>query len=469
LKDTTLVQKVRETILDYRMIDSGDLVLMAVSGGADSVALLYALHTLAGELEFRLHIAHFNHELRGSESRLDEELVVEMASSLALPVEVGSAGDRLRQRPGDESLEEAGRRLRYEFLEATAGRLGADKIATAHTMNDQAETVLMRIIQGTGPGGLAGIRPVREEFIIRPLLRCRTLEVLDFLGEIQVAARIDTSNRDPAFLRNRIRHQLLPVLEKDFNPRIVEALARISSVERGVDEYLRTAAKTALDECAEWTTGKMRLALGRFGDYDVALQAYILRAAICEILGQLTDISFKHLQVLLDLARREETPFRQVALPGSLIAYLESGSLVLAREEPSGEECSRGLPVPGTTWLPGFGLEIQTSFLSSTGQELPGVANPEEALFDWDTLCPPLRVRTWRQGDRFRPLGMRGRKKIQDFFVDEKVPRWIRHRTPLLIDQGAIHWIIGHRTSEMSKVRDCTTRVLRVRAIRSKE
>jgi tRNA(Ile)-lysidine synthase len=444
------------------MIDSGNLVLVAVSGGPDSVALMHALHTLAGDLRFRLLVAHFNHELRGSESRLDEEFVVEMANSLALPVEVGSAGDRLRQRPREVSLEEAARRLRYEFLEAAARRLGAQKVATAHTMDDQAETVLMRIVQGTGPGGLAGIRPVREGFIIRPLLQCRSREVADFLREIRVAARIDASNRDPAFLRNRIRHDLLPILEKDFNPKIVEALTRISSVEREVDRYLRVRAENALEECAEWSAGKMRLALDRFGDYDIALQSYILRAAIGEMLGELTDISFKHLQLLLDLTRREDTPFKQVSLPGSLVAYRDRGGLVLTRDEPHGEARSETISVPGVT-------SLRTSFPAGPAPGRLGTVNSGEALFDWDTVRPPLQVRCWRPGDRFRPAGMRGSKKIQDFFVDEKVPRWIRHRTPLLVDRGAVHWIIGYRTSELSKVRDCTTRVLRVEAIPSTE
>ena len=375
----------------------------------------------------------------------------------------------MRQRPRDVSLEEAGRLLRYEFLEAATRRLGAQKAATAHTMDDQAETVLMRIIQGTGPGGLAGIRPVREGFVIRPLLRCRSRDVGDFLRDIRVAARIDASNQDPAFLRNRIRRDLLPVLEKGFNPKIVEALTRISSVEREVDRYLRTLAENALEECAEWSAGKMRLALDRFGDYDVALQSYMLRAAIGEMLGRLTDISFKHLQLLLDLTRREETPFKQVSLPGSLVAYRDRGGLVLTQEKPHGKERSEGIQVPGITLLPGFGLEIRTSFLVGRDPGHLGTVNSGEALFDWDAVRPPLQVRCWRPGDRFRPAGMRGSQKIQDFFVDEKVPRWIRHRTPLLVDRGAIHWIIGYRTSELSRVRDCTTRILRVEAIPSTE
>jgi tRNA(Ile)-lysidine synthase len=464
MKTTTLIQKVRETVRDYRMIDRGDRVLVAVSGGPDSLALLHILHVLSDEFGCDLHVAHLEHGLRGSDSREDAEFVGRVAGGMNLPFTYRSAGERLRDRPKDVSLEEAARELRYRFLEETAGERGASRIATGHTMDDQAETVLMRMLQGAGPGGLSGIRPVRDGRVIRPLIRCTAGEIVSYLGAVGLTPREDPSNQDTALLRNRIRHRLLPILKGEFNPSVVPALARIAAVEGEVDHALRAMAQTALERTASGSAGKIRLALDLFGDYDVALQLYILRAAIEEALGRLTDISFEHVRSLLHMARRGETPSKRITLPGSLVAYRESGDLVLAKADSLDVPPSRVIEIPGKTALPGFDLEIQATLHPPSGIERLDAGSSLEACFDWNCLHAPLVVRGWLPGDRFRPLGMSGRKKIHDFFVDEKIPRPARNRVPLLVDQKGIHWVIGHRTSEASRVTHETRRVLLLEA-----
>jgi tRNA(Ile)-lysidine synthase len=447
------------------MIAPGHLVLVAVSGGADSTTLLHALNALREDLQCELHVAHLNHQLRGAESDNDAQFVKDMAGSLGIPFTCRTLGEDWAARVKGMSLEEAARDLRYEILEEVAREAGAHRIATGHTADDQAETVLMRILRGAGPGGLGGIRPVRDGRIIRPLLFCRASEMRDYAEAASLSPRIDSSNQDPRFLRNRIRHRLVPILEQEFNPGIVRALGRISAVERDVDRYLREAAKNALETMAESSTGKIGLALDRFRDYDRILQAYILRAAIEEIRGHLADISLAHIRAVLRLAQEQETPFRQVALPDSLVAYLERDLLVLDRAGETGRPEEQEVAVPGTTRAPDFGLKLQTLFLSSAGPTSPVGTSENVAHLDWEALRPPLRVRGWRDGDRFRPLGMDGRKKLQDFFVDEKIPRSLRKRMPLLVDQETIHWVIGYRTSEESKISDETKRILQVKAV----
>jgi tRNA(Ile)-lysidine synthase len=429
------------------------------------VALLHVLHALGSELHFDLRVAHFDHEIRGAESREDARFVAELAESLDLSLVSGSAGEQWTDRRRDVSLEEAARRLRYEFLEETARDSSANRIATGHTMDDQAETVLMRIIQGTGPGGLSAIRPVRDSRVIRPLIRCRSEEIAAYLRELGATARADSTNQDPSYLRNRVRMRLLPLLKEEFNPNIEETLARLSSVEREVDGFLQRTALDALDRVASRSPGKIRLALERFGGYHVGLRLYMLRMAIGEVLGRLEDISFEHIRALTRLASGDETPFKHVTLPGSLIAYRERGALVLTTESLDEEMGREELAVPGTTRIPRVGLEIRASLIGPSEVEWTRGASPDVAHFDWDVLEPPLQVRGWQPGDRFRPAGMRGRKKIQDFFVDEKIPRSARSRTPLLVDRQAIHWVIGYRTSEPSRVSDRTKTVLQLEAV----
>ncbi|MCK4547852.1 MAG: tRNA lysidine(34) synthetase TilS [Candidatus Eisenbacteria sp.] len=462
---TQLIQEVRRTIQEYRMIDSGDGVVVAVSGGHDSVALLHVLHALKPDLGCELHVAHLNHELRGTESREDADFVADLAGSLALPFTVHCAGRQLRDRPKGVSLEEAARKIRYDFLGEVARNVGARRIATGHTMDDQAETVLMRMIQGTGPGGLAGIRPVREGRVIRPLIRCRSGEIASYLVKAGLTPRDDSSNQDTTLLRNRVRHRLLPLLKGEFNPGIVPALARIAAVEQEVNSSLRAAAESALREISSGSPGKIRLAIDGFRGYDVALQLYILRAAIEGVLGRLTDVSYEHIQALLRLARRGETPFKRIMLPGSLVAYREHDDLVVAREGTRENPLARVIAIPGTTLLPAFDLEIRASLHPFSDLDSSTAARGDEAHFDWETLHPPLQVRGWKPGDRFRPSGMRGTKKIQDFFVDTKIPRSVRNRIPLLIDGEELHWVIGYRTSESSRVTDQTREILRLQII----
>jgi tRNA(Ile)-lysidine synthase len=465
LNPTSLIQKVQDTLVGESLVSPGQCVLVAVSGGPDSTALLHILHSLRETLGLRLHVAHFNHRLRGEASRGDEIFVAGLAEGLGLPLLVGSAENRPAGADRGVSPEAALREVRYRFLEEAADRAGADRIATGHTLDDQAETVLMRLLQGAGPGGLGGIRLARGR-VIRPLLGCRRRELAAYLDGIGVSARDDATNRDPAYLRNRVRLHLLPLLEREFNPQVVEALCRTASVEQAVDAFLSREAHRALGTLSRGSPGKIRLATGPLSQYDRGLEWYVLRAAIGFLRGRLTGVSFAHVQALADLVRLPDTPHRRVSLPGSLTAYREGGDLVLERasDEPSGLAVE--IAVPGTTAVPEFGLEVCARLEAQGGPEPEPRGASDEAWFDWDALEPPLEVRGWRPGDRFQPSGMRGSKKVQDFFVDEKIPRPERKRTAFLGDRRAIHWIIGHRTSEPSRVRPWTERVLKVRVVR---
>lgn len=391
-----MLSKIKTALAD--VIPPDTPMLVGVSGGPDSVALLHALIALG----YRPHVCHYNHRWRGVDSDADEQFVRELAKRWDVPITVG----RARQKPVQRSEMEA-RRARFAFFERAARRTGIFTLLLAHTADDQAETVLLRLIRGAGLHGLAGIWPDRQLGklrVLRPMLGVWREEVLRYLQRHRLPYREDVTNRDRRWLRNRVREELLPLLERDYNPRIREVLWRTAEVLR-----------------AEVAAG------------PVAMERRAVR-----------QLSFTQIEAL---RRVLHTSSRR--LPA------------ITQEWP--------VRVPGHTRLPALGLTVETSILPPTAIRIrkskPALTRRVE-YFDADLMGKPLIARTWRAGDRFQPLGMTGSKKLQDFFVDEKIPRAERDRVPLLCaSDGRIAWVMGYRIADPFKVTATTRRVLRVRAI----
>jgi tRNA(Ile)-lysidine synthase len=440
----TLLERVAVTIRSHRMLAGGETVLVAVSGGADSVALLHVLIALAPSLGLRLHVGHVDHRLRPG-SPEDAAFVRDIATKLGVGVEVAPV-----DVPRAGSPEEAARRARYGALHAIAGRIGATRLAVGHTAEDQAETVIMRLLQGAGPRGLAGIPPVRGT-IIRPLIAARRQEILDWLRREGIAWREDPSNEDRRFLRNRVRHLLMPELAQ-VNPAIVEALGRTARLMRETTEAAERLAVAEL-EAASTDPGAIVLALDRFRALPHTVAAEVVRQAAVRLGSPEPLRAWAHRA--LDRVLASPSPHGGIRV-GSVRVDVSGGRVRVARAARPGVRC-RLLGVPGLTELREVGLAICARLIESEAYTVPRTAGT--VALDADGLRGPLVVRRRARGDRFTPFGGHQRK-LKDVLIDAKVPRWDRDAIPLVEVDGHIVWIAGVRRGDGAPVTAATRRVL---------
>lgn len=455
-----IVKKVEATISEYRMIEPGDRVVVAVSGGADSVCLLDVLHRLESAQGVTLTVAHFNHGLRAEADDDETEFVKKLADSFHLEVVVKMADPPLD--PDGSSLEEKARELRYRFLWEVKEACRAQKIATGHTLNDQAETVLMRLLRGSGPGGLSGIRPVTNNGIIRPLIELTREEIVSYLRHRRLEYVTDASNLKPTYLRNRIRLSLLPQLEA-YQPRIIEILARTSDIARADNRWLDEQAQAWI---AEWGQPGVKaetiLPVSRFLGLPEALKNHVIREALRMTTGSLRRIGLAHIEAIRRLAMSER-PNAKAMLPDGFVVRRVYGRLIFSREDaPPADIYCCFIERTGTFYIDTLGctLTLEEMEAGCSPQDLR--AGPWFAAFDADQIAFPLMLRNFRPGDRFVPLGMKGHKKLKDFFVDLKVPAYIRPFIPVLLKGKEVVWVCGLRMDDRFKVTPATRRVLKI-------
>jgi tRNA(Ile)-lysidine synthase len=469
----------RRTIARHDMLRPGDRVLVAVSGGPDSTALLLLLHGLARAMRLDLHVAHLDHGWRGRASAADAEFVRRLAIRLGLPVTVGHVSpSHWSTREGRQSSREARARiLRTNFLLETARQVGAQKVALGHTRDDQAESLLLRLLRGSGPRGLAGTYPVVDGVIVRPLIDVRRRDLLAYLRERRVRYRVDATNRDTALARNRVRRKLLPLLEREFNPAVVEALAHAAELLRDEDGYLSGVAEKEYRRIAIQRGDGVLLAAQALQELPLPIRRRVLRLALSSVRGDLRRIALLHVEQSLRLLEDPDSR-GPVSLPDGVAVGLKEGNLLIApraasaRPRPPGardkeprEEagpCREALcPIPGEVELAGFGLRLRATVvpredvLSSLK-----MAGRERAYLDADLLPGPLLIRPRRPGDRFVPLGAPGSRKIKSFLIDRKVPVDQRGRIPLVLSGDKIAWVVDHEIDDRFKVTDATRRVL---------
>lgn len=449
--------KLLSAIKRHRMFEPGDKILVAVSGGPDSVAMLHALHAHSSELGISLHIAHLNHQIRGGQSNLDEDFTRNLAHSLKIPVTTRSVDVPALRSEMKMGVEEAARVVRHKFLQQTAAELGANKIAIGHTADDRAESVLLNIIRGCGVDGLGSIRPVSGN-IVRPLIDTTRREVEAYIAEHALPYRVDESNEDTTYSRNQIRHELLPWLEREFNPEIKRALVRLAEIASAQSELIEDMAESARLEvgCAHTldAIGFLRL--------PEALHYEVLRSEIRRAKGDLLDITFDQTQGIID-AMRAGGDFTITLPPGDIYATRKGDALSVWRQEEieETEPFDLTLQVPGVTAVPAVGIAVECSLLEHpVASALP----KEEAMIDADTVVGSLRLRSAQPGDRIVPLGMSGSKKLQDVFVDKKIPKRDRARAAVVCDDEKILWVVGIVTSELARVTDSTRKAIHLTA-----
>lgn len=454
--------QVLETIKEYKMFSPGDSVLIGVSGGADSTALLHLLYDLKSELGIStLYVAHFNHMLRKEDADLDQKYVEGLSKNLGLLCLAEGVDVAAYATKNKLCLEDAGRRLRYEFYRETAKKMGAKKIALGHTADDSVETFLMRLLRGAGLRGLTGIPPVRGN-IVRPLIKVWRKEIDQHIAHLKLVPRIDHTNYESKYLRNRVRLKLIPQL-KIYNLNIKEIL--LQTVMLLTEDYLYMEAKTreALSEITiKENDNSIELQADKLRALEPPIEGHLLRTAIEKVKGNLSELAFSHIH---DIAKNlDSTEKWELPLPDGIYAVGNRNTLAITKTRPAEPEKVSfyyNLSIPGQLKIKEAEMLLTAEILPST--PTPSLSpNPNVAHLDFEEVGRELIVRSRKDGDRFYPLGMKGTKKVQDFFIDQKVPQEERDRVPIVESAGRLIWIVGQRIDERVKVDKKTKKVLQL-------
>jgi tRNA(Ile)-lysidine synthase len=461
----SLTQRVLRTIDRYALLRDGTRVLVALSGGADSVALLLLLRELERDGVLAVAgAAHLNHQLRGAEADEDEAFCAALAARVGVPFVAERVDVAARACAQKRSIEDAARAVRYDFLERAADGLSAAVIAVAHTREDQAETFLLRLLRGSGTRGLAAIQP-RAGRVVRPLLDVARQDLRAYLASSGQPFREDASNADVAIPRNRVRHELIPYLESHFSPAVTDVLARDAALARQDEEFLRGEAIKLAGEIVLRDVA-VRIDVAGLSRAPRALSSRVVQAALQRLAGS-KSITFDHVERVLALADGAGEGCA-VSLPGQF-AVRAGGTIVLrpgrSRSTAGANSFVFSLSIPGE-------VELGPQRLAVAAQPAPPQRDSTVRPRKWTgrgtevgvaagALELPLAVRSRRPGDRFRPLGAPGHRKLQDFLVDRKVPRDDRDSLPLVVDgRDRIVWVVGHAVAEDFRVTDPSRGVL---------
>ena len=465
-------ENLKATVHRYKLISSGDRILVAVSGGPDSVALLHLLHELRQEFDLHLEVAHLEHGIRGEEAREDATFVARLAEQLKIPFHLKEVNlPRARSDAGKGNLESLAREERQRFFARLITDHKLDKVAVAHTQDDQAETVLMWLLRGTGTKGLGGMSPLHHHRIaagdsadaltvIRPLLGVSKAEILEYLDDRKLEYRIDRSNRDTALLRNWIRLELLPKIQQQAGMGFSARLSHAAEIFREEDALLEEIAAKRYESVHD----SNRLSRAALVSEPTALQRRILRHWIGQRRGHLRGLEFVHMEALLRLIR-EGPPQGRLSVPGGweLVREYETLKLEKRPRRPRRICYTYEFSVGTVLRIPEAGMELCSREVDSVSAAMP--TDPMEALFDLEALPKHLVVRNFRRGDRFKPMGMSGHKKVKDLFIDKKASLSARATRPLLAAIDEILWIPGYGRSERARVTEKTTSVIHIKAV----
>jgi tRNA(Ile)-lysidine synthase len=432
-----LLDRIAETIERYGMFHAGQSAGVAVSGGADSACLLHALVELAPRWNLRLSVLHLDHGLRGEDSRRDAEFVRELAARLSLPATIRTMD--LTASAGN--LEQAGRHARLGFFREMISTGAVERVALGHTRNDQAETVLFRFLRGAGTAGLAGIRPVTDDGMVRPLLETDRSEVEDFLRSRGIEWRDDSTNASPEFARNRLRHHLLPQLAREWNPAIVETLSRTADWALAEEAYWEAEIGRLAGQTLVERDGAILVRAAALAALPAAAGRRLVRRAIERAKGDLRGIDFGHVAKVLELAVTREGDGRLQSTGLDIRRSFEW--LRFSRPGAQPRDYQTAAPVPGVVRVPAAGVEISLELIERTESSGGGhsVYNESEtSCLDWCSLSGPLEFRNWRPGDQYQPWGTAGAEKIKTFFQEARIPIWERRNWPILLNGPSIVW-----------------------------
>lgn len=451
-----ILKRVKKTIEEYRLFEKKDRILIAYSGGKDSTALLHILLELRPEWQLQLFLGHFNHKLR-QKAEEDEGFVRDTALKLSLPLFVGSEDVRYRAKTMKMNIEEAGRHLRYDFLKKTASKIGAAKIATGHTMTDQAETFLMRLMRGSGLRGLSGIFPGVEGMIVRPLIQVQDSEIQAYLEAKSLQFRVDESNFDRRFLRNKIRLELLPYLERNFDPLIVCHLDRIASIVREEDSLLEAITQEKAKDVIKQEMERVYLDVRLLSSLPRALARRLVRNFIVQLRGNLRAVSFEDVESVLSMGEGKEFSLRR-----DIILSREKNHVFLKKTPPPRLSYEYTWDGEGTLEIRELKMKFKGRRMRREKDSRLNYEDQASAFLDLDKLQFPLLIRNRREGDRYQPLGAPGQKKIKEIMRAKGVPPAERDKRPAFFSGGKVAWILGLPVAEEFKIEKTTTHIFKI-------
>jgi len=459
------VKKVNKNL--NSLISSDDKILVGVSGGADSISLMYVLVAFSKIKKFSLAVAHINHMARGLESKSDADYVAQISKQLNVPFflkEANIAKECFRLK---RSFQETARIIRYQFFEKTLSEINGTKIALAHSADDQVETILLNIIRGSGLKGLVGIPQIRGK-IIRPFLQVYRSDIEGYLKRRGISFCNDSSNRDTKYLRNKIRKELIPYLEA-YNPAIKKNLHEMSQIVKEDDLLLAHMTREIFNKnfCLKGNESKRILwEIEIFLSYPLSLQRRLIRETFFKITGELVGITNFHIEQILNLFYSPKVG-KLLNLPKNVLVKCSYFSISFEAgfktvEQPISRSSSIPITIPGVTELEGGQIQVNTQIIKEKINF--SLLNPQiEAYFDIQKTGSKLKARFFREGDRFQPLGMSGKKKLKAFFIDNKIPQNLRRRIPILTnDKDDIIWVYGQRIAHFCRVTDKTKTLLHV-------
>ncbi len=451
VQEMDILHRVEAYIQRERLLTIGDGVVVALSGGPDSVTLFDLLHRLKSKWHLTLYIAHLNHQLRPN-AESDAAFVKKVARNYPVYIEKEDVLQRAKNKK--QSLEEAARDARRAFLDAVKQKTGANKIALGHTKSDQAETVLLRLVRGAGLTGLGGMRPISESCWIRPLLPFSRSEIECYVRTRNLQVLRDETNSDPKFLRNRIRTDLIPHLQKAYNPQIEDLLSRSATLLQNDDVQLENIAEQALSETLLYRDNrKFILDVKRFFGYHISLRRRLIRKVLFALQASAEAARFQVVERILEIS---STPGKRIQITPEISAYRTRDKLIIT--QPARAYCFLVEPdVP---------LDINGKFsiniLNRVNCERLKNTAEHTVFFDLDQLpSRALYLRSPRPGDYFSPFGMQGKKKVSRLLGDSKIPRPLRGEIPLLVSGSTILWVAGLRRSQVAPITTDTRRVLK--------
>ncbi len=468
-----LEEKVLQTLKKFDMLSFNDRILIGISGGPDSVTLLNVLLSFKKRYNLSFFIAHLDHMLRGKESDEDVNFVKNLAQELDLPCEVKSYNLIKIARKEHLTLEEAARKYRYKFYLETAKKFKTSKIALGHNADDQVETILMRFLRGSGLEGLMGIPPVRGK-IIRPLIECSREEIEEYCKENKIEYRVDSSNKEVVYFRNKIRLELLPLLSKGYNKNIKDTMLRLRSIISEVSVYLNQETELLFKEIVGQENPEMVIIdLKKFSSLPLALKRRIIRKSIEVVKGNLYSISFRHNNEILKLTEYQLGE-KEISLPDNLMAKKIYSKIMIYKKRISKDQKEEvptpweyNILIPGKTEIKSLNIEVEIKILDSANIKSSLYFTKKKSkgefveFIDYNKVIPPIKLRNRRSGDRFYPLKMKGLKKVKDFFIDNKIPKGYRNLIPILVDsEDKIIWIMGMRLDNRVKINFDTKKVL---------
>lgn len=458
-----MIKKVEDFIIDNNMIKAEEKILVALSGGPDSVCLLHILYSLKEKLNINLGAIHINHMLRGEEALEDERYVSDICEKLGIDCYIERIDINKVASENNISLEMAGREERYKAFENIRERYGYDKIAVAHNANDQAETILMRMMRGTGLEGLVGIKAIRGGGIIRPILCLNRNEIESYCAENHLMPRIDKSNMERVYSRNKVRLDILPYMKENFNKDIIDTLNRMALILSKDNEYIEEQSKKCYEEYCKYTNDKLIIKQDLFIKEKEAIVTRVIKRAFKEISNSHQNFEMKHIYDVIDLYNRGTG--KSINLTNSIIAENTYGDIIFKKKK-NVKNVKKETEVSVMKESINEEIEFKNYIIKmevidkEKGIEFSN--NPLIKLFDYDKIEERIVIRTRKDGDKMKPLGIKGTKKLKDIFINLKVPKEERDIIPLICFDDEIAWIVGYKVSESFKITKGTNRVLKI-------